>query len=376
MMIGLPVWFFSSKPARDISNFDAARTEGSAASKAIDKSDVPPPPGTAAISPVESTGGQRIVFLGLGDMLFDRQVAKIIKDKGIAEIFSDVGDLLRSGDVVVGNLECPLSSRGAPVKNKEYTFRGLPEAAAGMRDAGITMVSLANNHMMDYGVDAFVDTTDLLDKVGISYAGAGMNRDEAYRHASIDVNGKRVAFFAYSSILPEGFWATSKKAGIAGARMKPSELQQAIEGVAGEHDFTVVSFHWGIEYEDYPQEYQREFARRAIDAGADIVIGHHPHVIQGIEIYRGKLIAYSLGDFVFDHYSRKTGETFVLKVELDDGELARVDIIPVYADFSGRPAIVEGKEAQAILSRLKTISEPLKTEINITGDTAEVVLAQ
>jgi len=372
-MIAFPVWFLKSKSSEKKTATVAAQKEGE--KKQEDEKPAKTPPKTENPAIVQEVDEDTIIFMGLGDMLFDRQVATLIKDKGIGEIFADVEDILRSGDVVAGNLECPLSMRGNPVEGKEYTFRGLPEAAGGMKNAGINVVSLANNHMMDYGRDALADTTELLDKAGIAHAGAGSNLEEAYKPAIINAKGKKIAFFAYTSILPEGFWATSKRPGVAGTRVKWNQLQDIIEKTKKDNDYVVVSFHWGIEYEDHPQEYQREFAKRVIDAGADIVIGHHPHVIQGIEIYKGKLIAYSLGDFIFDHYSRKTGETFILKVALTEGGISKIEIIPVYADFKGKPSVVTGKEAKAILDRLKNISIPFKTDINITGDTAEVKLS-
>lgn len=371
-------WFLYAKAAGDSkrANANVKEMKNVVASEPSTKTPPPEQNNAAVTLTNESEVEQSLVIIGLGDLLFDRQVAKAIKERGAEDLFADVRGALTGGDIVIGNLENPLSLRGKPVDGKEYAFRGLPEAAGGMRNAGINMVSLANNHIMDYGPDALSDTLDVLGQAGIAYAGAGINSAGALKHATVEVKGKKVAFFAYSAVVPEGSWATSKRPGMATTREKWSTRQSAIEAASKEHDYVIVSFHWGLEYEDHPQEYQRDFARRVIDAGADMVIGHHPHVIQGIELYKGKIIAYSLGDFVFDHYSRKTGETFILNAEFTGGEVSRVMITPVYADFSGKPAIVRGDEAQAILGRLKKMSEPFKTEMNITGDTAEIILAQ
>jgi poly-gamma-glutamate synthesis protein (capsule biosynthesis protein) len=371
-------WLLYAKSAGKPKSAAANVTEMKNIASSELSSKTPPPEQRNAEATLTSESGveQGLVIIGLGDLLFDRQVAKAIKEKGVEDFFAGVEGSLASGDIVIGNLESPLSLRGKPEAGKEHTFRGLPEAAGGMRNAGINMVSLANNHIMDYGPDALSDTLDLLGQAGIAYAGAGINSAEAQKHSTFEVKGSRVAFFAYSAVVPEGSWATSKRPGTATTRENWSTRQSAIEAASKEHDFVIVSFHWGLEYEDHPQEYQRDYARRVIDAGADMVIGHHPHVIQGIELYKGKIIAYSLGDFVFDHYSRKTGETYILKAEFAGGAPSKVSIIPAYADYSGKPAIVRGDEAQAILGRLKKISEPFKTEIIITGDTAEIVLPQ
>lgn len=376
LAIATALFFYAKSANSKSANADVKETKNVVASEPSSKT-LSQEQSSAATTPTSVAAvEQSLVIIGLGDLLFDRQVARAIKSEGIEDLFAGVAGSLTGGDIVIGNLENPLSLRGTPVKNKEYTFRGLPEAAGGMRNAGINMVSLANNHIMDYGPEALADTLDLLNQAGIAYAGAGANSAEAYKHTTFGVKGKKVAFFAYSAVVPEGSWATATRPGMATTREKWSTRLEAIEAASKENDYVIVSFHWGLEYEDHPQEYQRDFARRVIDAGADMVIGHHPHVIQGIELYKGRIIAYSLGDFVFDHYSRKTGETFILRTEFVGGEVSRVSITPVYADFKGKPAVVHGAEAQAILGRLKKISEPFKTEINITGDTAEIILTQ
>ncbi len=125
----------------------------------------------------------------------------------------------------------------------------------------------------------------------------------------------------------------------------------------------IVSFHWGVEYKDNANAEQIKVAHRCIDAGADMVLAHHPHVIQGLEIYKKRLIAYSLGDFVFDHYSRKTGESFILNADMGPNGVDNIKVTPTYLDGYGRPAVVKGPQADAILTRLKKISKPHGTTV-------------
>lgn len=315
-----------------------------------------------------------IVLMGCGDMMFDRQVASMIKSKGMEEPFAGVKDVFQAGDIVAGNLEGPLSTRGQAVEGKEYTFRSSPEVARTMRSAGINLVSLANNHIMDYGPDAFVDTIKALDQNSIYHAGAAANHAEAYSPALLSVKGKKIAFFSYSSVVPPGFWVTGQRPGIASSKTNWPALESYVRKAAAENDFVIASFHWGTELEDTTQASQVQLARRFIDAGADVVIGHHPHVMQGIEIYKGKVIAYSLGNFIFPNRGAKTSETFILKVELADDAISKVEAIPIKITPLGKPQVARGDSASSILKRLKTLSQAFGTGMHILEGRAEVRL--
>lgn len=305
-------------------------------------------------------------------MIFDRRVRALIAAEGGAAPLASVASLLAAADVTVGNLESPLSSRGVRDGAKDVTFRGDPRGVEGLALAGFDFLSLANNHVLDYGPDALADTTALLDARGIGHAGAGMDRAAAWRPATLERNGARVAFLSFSHILPAGFIATDVKPGLARGRGDMDAVCDAIRAAKREADYVIVSFHWGVEYQDDCNAEQVRDARAAVDAGADMVLSHHPHVIQAVERYNGRLIAYSLGDFVFDHYSRKTGEAFVLQAELGPDGVGAVRIVPVYLDSNGRPEVVRGQAAHAILDRLRTISAKRGTTVTVRGDVAEV----
>ena len=210
--------------------------------------------------------------------------------------------------------------------------------------------------MLDYGTPALRDTLAALDNAGIGRAGAGMNSTEAWAAATAEAGGKTFAFLSFSDILPDGYVASSSNPGIAAARLDMNKVCDAIRSCKEQYDFVFVSIHWGVEYEDYANSDQVDEGHRAIDAGATAVFSEHPHVIQGVEFYNGGLIAYSLGDFVFDHYSRKTGESFILQLDLTQNGIENVRAIPTYLDEYGAPAVVTGDEATVILDRLNTIS--------------------
>ncbi|HDP70538.1 MAG TPA: CapA family protein [Actinobacteria bacterium] len=360
--------FYQNNLKNSISKQTTAKTN-----EAIIKKEENPPPKNhsdetskpdAAISvPKELT------VIAVGDVLLDRQVGEMIKKYGIDEPFSDVTKILTSADVTIANLECALSTRGTKA-DKEYTFRGHPSWAIGIKNAGIDAVSLANNHSLDFGTEALRDTINILDEYGIYHAGAGMNSSKALLPAMMEINEKKASFLAFSYIIPNGFLPSSTRAGIAHARSPYALVTNGIKDAKENSDFVIVSFHWGVEYEDYPIKSQIELAHLAIDAGADLVVAHHPHVIQGIEIYKDKLIAYSLGDFVFDHYSRKTGEAFILKCKISQEKTLEARAIPVYLTPDGKPQMVKGDEADIILGRLKKISEKLGTSIEIENNEA------
>ncbi|MBC7266674.1 MAG: CapA family protein [Coriobacteriia bacterium] len=313
-----------------------------------------------------------LTVAAVGDMIFDRRVASLIAASGGRAPLARVASLLSRADITVGNLESPLSSRGSRNLEKDVTFRGDPRGVEGLAAAGFDFLSLANNHVLDYGPDALADTVALLDQHGIGHAGAGADRSAAWRPAAAERNGARVAFLSFSHILPAGFVATDSKAGLARGRGNMDAVCEAIRQAKSENDYVIVSFHWGVEYQDDCNAEQVRDAHAAIDAGADMVLSHHPHVIQAVERYKGRLIAYSLGDFVFDHYSRKTGEAFVLQAELGPDGVGAVRIVPVYLDVNGRPEVVTGEAARVILERLRAISAKHGTTVVLHGDEAEV----
>ena len=247
------------------------------------------------------------IMLG-GDLLLDPTLAtgRILAAQGPAALMP--GWYARRWDdqidMAFANLESPVSSRGTPLAGKKYTFRADPNVTPpALLALGIDAVSLANNHVLDYGEIALVDTFEALAQAGVGFAGAGLDTTAAYAPLLLEREGLVVAFLAFADLTPvtpryQQFWqAGPDHPGIATLTPQPP-LLQAISEARREADIVVVSFHWGYEYADVVRA-QRELGRAAIDVGADLVFGHHPHVPQPIEVYQGRPILYSLGNLAF-----------------------------------------------------------------------------
>jgi len=326
-------------------------------------------PSTALAATTTSTTLPPFTLAAGGDVLGDRQVGVYIDKHGGAAPLAKVAHLLSDAHVAFVNLESPLSDKGTRKTEKDVTFRGRVALVDGLASAGIDVVSLANNHALDWGSAALLDTIDRLTAAGVASSGAGVDLAAARAPALLDTPAGKVAVLAYTSILPEGFAAGADRAGVNPTRPDQERLLADVNTANETADWVVVSLHWGVEYEGYANASQREFAHAIVDAGADLVLGHHPHVLQGFEIYRDKLIAYSLGDFVFDHYSRVTGEAVVLRVEMLQSGPPSFTLVPVYlADPYGIPAVVTGAEADVILDRVAGFSERLGLQLERDGD--------
>jgi len=303
-----------------------------------------------------------------GDVLGDRGVGAYLDRHGGQPVFEHVRPLLETAHLAFVNLEGPVSDKGARATWKEYTFRARPALLDGLVSAGVDMVSLANNHVLDYGPAALIDAFARLERAGICYAGAGKDIRQARAPAILATPAGTVAFFAFTNIIPGGFAATKSSPGVNPVLPEAGQMQAVIKTWSKRVDFVVVSFHWGTEYQFSPDPLQQQLAHQAVEAGADLILGHHPHVIQGLEIYQGSLIAYSLGDFLWDHYSRETGETFILRAYLAPGGMPTAEIVPVYLEEeSGVPQPVSGEAAQRILDRLKKLCGDLGVELVVSG---------
>jgi poly-gamma-glutamate synthesis protein (capsule biosynthesis protein) len=272
------------------------------------------------------------------------------------------------GDAAWVNLEGVTSTLGSPWPGKDYTFEGPPEFASALAEAGIGVVTMANNHSVDYGRAALKDTIARLEKAGVQVVGAGADSSDAHAPAIVTTDaGATIGFLGYSDVWWPGFEATSSRAGVAQAFSNLKRMKRDIKALAAEVDYVVVGFHWGYEYQHYPVSQQTREAHAAVDAGADLVIGHHPHVLQGFETYKRRLIAYSLGDLVFDHMAVETGQTVLVDATLrPDGVTAR--LVPAYASSAGIPSIQHGDDGRTILRLVKEYSAPLGTSIRIDGD--------
>jgi len=216
------------------------------------------------------------------------------------DVFQQVRNYLQSPYLVVGNLECPLVDQGVPVPGK-CTLKGNPGWADILKEHNIRLVSLANNHMMDFGEQGLVSTISSLDACGIKYAGAGSNRTEACSPVYLKIKGLTIAFLARSSVIVSSpCYAGADTAGIAFFDL--NETISSINKCKESSDIVIVSLHWGLEEYTYPTPFQVEQAKHLVCSGADVVLGHHPHILQGIQRISGGMVAYSLGNFLFDDF--------------------------------------------------------------------------
>ena len=235
-------------------------------------------------------------------------------------------DIMNQSDLFYVNHEYCISDQGAPLEGKYYTFRANPERMELLKEMGTDIVSLANNHVFDYGADALLDTAELLEEAGIPYVGGGKNIEEAKSPVYFIVNGIKIGFVGASNgekykYTPQ---ATEDSPGILRA-YDTTEYNQVIQKAAWECDFLIAYIHWGTEDSNYYNSDQQRWGREFLDSGADIVIGGHPHVLQGIEYVDGKPIVYSLGDFWFNHETKYTG---LLKLNIGIEGLQEMSFVP------------------------------------------------
>lgn len=276
-----------------------------------------------------TTQRQPWILLAGGDVLLD-----LTEPEGI-DPFANVEPNLASADVAIVNLEMAITERGEPY-DKEFVFRAPGSAALTLAGAGIDVVSLANNHVLDFGPVGLADTLSVLDEVNILRPGAGSNNAEAYapRVLTLD-NGIRVAFVSATAVVPGGFAASADRPGVADAKWAIPRVLAAVRAAAAGNDVVVVSVHWGIERETCPSQDQRALASDLIEAGANLILGHHPHVLQPIETFDRTVIAYSLGNFAWHPRYGITGDSGVLEINFDGPYVEGYRFHPHVLDYRG-----------------------------------------
>jgi len=308
--------------------------------------------------------------------------------EALAYPFAKIAHHFRQADIALINLEGPLTARGWKL-SKRFNFRADPRSVGILILGGISVANLANNHIMDYGPLGLRDTIATLDQVGILSFGAGEGARQARAGAVVERKGLRVGFLGYvylgpGSSEPRAIHASTRRPGVAG---HPSSVK-ALRAMIGEDlarlkplvDLVVVSFHWGREGSFYPEADQRLLARFTIDRGAHLVLGHHPHVLQGIEVYGGGIIAYSLGNLVFGgKWDPQDKDSIILKVRLAREGIRGVEIVPIrttnppHARF--QPVELRGEEAARVIRRLKEYSRGFLTLEALASREAEVIPA-
>jgi poly-gamma-glutamate synthesis protein (capsule biosynthesis protein) len=306
-----------------------------------------------------------IVVSAVGDIMLDASSRPVMDKEGYDYVFAQVRPFFSGSHIVFGNLEGPLTDHGAQEQDKRFTFRSPPDkVSAALKNAGINVVTLANNHTLDYGAEGLAQTLETLDAAGIRHVGAGPNITAARQPAIMEVNGKKVALLGYSITLPENFYATEHRPGTAFAYEE--QVQADIIAARKQADIVLVAFHWGQEGKTQLREYQTRIGRLAIDSGASAVIGHHPHILQGIEKYHGGIILYSMGNFAFASYSSHSTRSAIAQLHFRKGRLQELRMIPLNVnnfEVQFQPKPLQGEEADAVIATLQKLSAARHTEV-------------
>lgn len=369
----------------------------------------------------------KLTFAVVGDIMLNSNLEQ-----------NSLYETISHADISFGNLEIPFSHQGIQA-DKFVTFCAPPELAKELSSLKLKVVSVANNHSLDYGPEALADTLKTLKKVNIIPIGAGLNLEEALRPAILNIGGFTIGFLAFASTLPPGFAATDKRAGVAPIRIKNSisidgivseeqpgtspyvytepvkeDLERGVKVVKGlckSVDLVIVSIHWGVPpgwaaaFQEPLADYQQPIGRALIDAGADMIIGHHPHILHGIELYQGAPIFYSMGNFIFHHlkekgtkgsYQRPTPpykvrnldiavpeakESLIVKIifkeSIKDSSIEqKMELIPCVLNHSGEPHKASLTATEEILTRVQKYSKHLGTNIEVEDNEGFIRLAR
>ncbi|MBC8079899.1 MAG: CapA family protein [Gorillibacterium sp.] len=317
--------------------------------------------GTAVIpyDPGVFTDPERVQMTFVGDILLGSTVESLLASNGYDYPYKQVLSYLQRPDLTIADLETSITTGGTK-QVKEYVFRSSPLVLPAFQAAGFDLVNLANNHSMDYGPDGLLDTFTHLEKQGIPYVGAGRNTEEAFSPVILEKKGMKIAFLGFTRVIPEQSW----KAGVSSPGLADTYNYtvpvEAIQKAAKQADLVVVISHWGVERNDLPEAYQKDLAKRYIDAGADLIVASHPHVLQGFESYKGKWIAYSLGNFIFTTNNiPKTWDSMILEASCTkDGDCA-LNAVPVLTK-AAQPKVMLPEAATQLFHRLSVASFGVK----------------
>lgn len=286
------------------------------------------------------------------------------RGEGIYGILSEeVVNIMNAADIMVANNEFTISDRGAPMPNKYYTFRANTNRVGIYDEMGVDLVTLANNHVYDFGEEAFLDTLDTLTNNDIPYVGAGRNIEEASRPYYFIANGYKIAFV--NATRAEKFILTPEATDTTGGVLRaydPTRFKETIKTAKENSDFVIALIHWGKEDSHELEQVQIDTGKEYIDAGADILIGTHAHTLQGIEFYNNKPIIYNIGDFIFNRESKDTG---ILNVKIDNQGNFTYSFTPCY-QHEEKTSLLSGEDKQRVLNDIRSWS--INTTIDDEGN--------
>ncbi|KWX76830.1 hypothetical protein AMQ84_14240 [Paenibacillus riograndensis] len=324
------------------------------------------------ISGLPENAGTTVKLNFAGDVIFSGKAGQLLKQKGYDYSYAALDGIFKKDDLTVLNLETPITTGGVGAANKQFVFKGEPKALDSMKAAGVDAVNLANNHTLDQGEEGLLDTLEHLNKRGIPYVGGGVDAAEAYSAKYFERNGIRIALLGFTRVMPVMEWkAEAGKPGVASV-YDSAEALKAVAAAKKKADLVVVVVHWGKERMEQYDSVQQSLGHSFIDAGADLVIGGHPHVLQGIEPYKGKWIAYSTGNFIFTRsQTRATWDTAVFQAECSVEGQCSMKLKPMNAELA-QPVPMNEVDGQLLLHKVESLSSGL-VKIGSDGSVVQVV---
>ncbi len=313
-------------------------------------------------------------LIAVGDIMLDGRARAVVAERGADYPFAAVLPLLRRAPIVLGNLEGPFARVARP-ERRNHSYRVHPRLAHALQRAGITIVTLANNHLLDCGRAGVVETLEALDQAGVAAVGAGVDERAAHSPVIRVAGGVRVGVLGY-------YWnrRCAARGSLPGSAMDPPQALAAdIGALRPQVDRVIVTFHWGVPYERQPSSTEQAKARLAVDYGADVVIGHHPHIVQPAELYRGRPIFYSVGNFAFGTgNSRAEGLAVGVRFE---AQQTIVEVYPLYVKnrdprVNYQPQVLRGRGAERVLRKLLETSNFPRDHTDLEDDRLRVTLAR
>lgn len=328
-----------------------------------------PPLASAAVS------DQVTVRIG-GDIMLAGVLGEKIVLHGIDYPFRNIGDFLQDADLSLATLETTLADSGEPLPGKLDIFRAHPSAGETLLFSGLDVLNLASNHMVDYDTPALEQTLTILDGVGISHFGAGLDEKTARQPYIQEVGGLRIAYLAYcenadlffSFDYPRSLMAKEDEAGVA--QLEAEGILADIAAAKRTCDVVVLNLHWGDEFSYLPRANQQELAHRLVDVGADVIVGSHPHSLQSVELYHNGLIFYSLGNLAYAQtMSLQVRQSAILELELTKLGWQKARLYPLLLNDEGQPALASGQDALDVLERVRDISSGFGANFIPEGET-------
>ena len=305
-----------------------------------------------------------VEIAAVGDMMFARGVASHMDSAGFAAPLANVAEYLSEFDITTGNLECPVSKFGSPMA-KKYVFRADPRIISELANAGFDLVNVANNHAFDYGLKCFCDGLDRLENGGIQTVGGGRNLRDALEPRYIDAKGITFGFLGFNDTKTNYIGKNRPACAPAYEPWLFEDIRKARENC----DVLIVQIHWGEEYRLFPTNRQTELAHAMVDSGVDVVLGHHPHCWEGVEFYREGIIAYSLGNFIFDQRDLTNNITGILELTFTGSKLISVAVRPVeLLTFPKEPHLAHPPESDIFYGYLTECCLPFGTELSRSGE--------